>query len=58
LNELFIQKQAEAMSEEKWNLKTTEFGKFTLNPLRLLWERSQPPANPEKSVIILQAGEF
>lgn len=43
--------------ENDWNLKKTEFGRVTLNPLRILWERNQPKANPEKSSIILQAGD-
>lgn len=52
----FTAKQVK-MSEAGWNLKKTEFGRVTINPLRRLWERNQPQPNPEKSSIILQAGD-
>lgn len=45
------------MTDKEWNLQKTEFGRVTVNPLRKLWERNQPKANPEKSSIILQAGD-
>lgn len=44
------------MSEE-WNLKPSQFANTTVNPLRVLWERNQPKANPLKSSIILQSGD-
>lgn len=43
--------------DNEWNLKKSEFSLVTINPLRKLWERNQPKANPEKSSIILQAGD-
>ena len=45
------------MSDNDWNLKKTEFSRVTINPLRTLWERNQPKANPAKTSIILQAGD-
>lgn len=44
------------MSDE-WNLKSSSFSKSTINPLRILWERNQPKANPLKKSIILQSGD-
>jgi tyrosine aminotransferase len=40
-----------------WNIKSSKFGQLTINPLRKLWEVDQPKANPNKSEIILQAGD-
>ena len=40
-----------------WNIRTTNFGELTQNPLRILWERDQPPGNSDKSFITLQAGD-
>lgn len=34
----------------EWNLKSSDFGKLTLNPLRVIYERNIPEPNPEKSV--------
>jgi len=46
------------MSEsDEWNLKTTSFGELSVHTLRLYWERNQPKANPEKSSIVLLAGD-
>jgi tyrosine aminotransferase len=45
------------METSNWNIEASEFSKKTLNPLRILWERHQPAANPNKSSIILQAGD-
>lgn len=44
------------MSEE-WNIISSKFGKTTVNPLRVLWERNQPKGNPLKSDIVLQSGD-
>lgn len=45
------------MSKSEWDLKPSKFAQLTVNPLRKLWERNQPSANPTKSVIMLQAGD-
>jgi hypothetical protein len=38
------------MKFNEWNLKSSDFGKLTLNPLRVIYERNIPEPNPEKSV--------
>lgn len=45
------------MSQDGWCLKRSNFGESTVNPLRKIWEVTQPPANPEKSTIPLQPGD-
>lgn len=46
------------MSDDGWNLRKTDFGIATINTLRILWEKNQPKENPDKSVIMLQAGRW
>lgn len=43
--------------QKNWTIEASEFSKKTLNPIRILWERHQPIANPDKSIIILQSGD-
>lgn len=43
--------------QNSWNIEASEYSKKTLNPIRILWERHQPIANPDKSTIILQSGD-
>lgn len=42
---------------ENWNLQQTEFARNTVNPLRALWERNMPIANPDKNSISFMAGD-
>lgn len=53
---LDFDRQQVKMSDDGWNLRKTDFGGATINTLRKLWEENQPKENPDKSVIMLQAG--